>query len=77
MGTGPNVPTYYAQSMLIFGAVESVVSVASFTVILWKLAGPLALFGVHIPKALLWIVLGYVLVASVIAFEDRASVDRV
>ena len=69
VGTGPNVPTYYAQSMLIFGAVESVVSVASFTVILWKLAGPLALFGVHIPKALFWIVLGYVLVASVIAFR--------
>jgi vitamin B12/bleomycin/antimicrobial peptide transport system ATP-binding/permease protein len=69
VGTGPNVPTYYAQSMLLFGAVEAVVSVFSFTLILWKLAGPLTLFGVTIPKALFWIVLGYVLIASVIAFR--------
>ncbi len=68
VGTGPNVPTYYAQSMLIFGAVESVVSVASFTVILWHLAGPLTVLGVHVPKALFWIVIGYVVAASVIAF---------
>jgi vitamin B12/bleomycin/antimicrobial peptide transport system ATP-binding/permease protein len=67
VGTGPNRPTYYAQSMLIFGAVESVVSVASFAVILWHLAGPLTLFGVQIPRALFWIVIGYVIAASVIA----------
>jgi vitamin B12/bleomycin/antimicrobial peptide transport system ATP-binding/permease protein len=69
VGTGPNVPTYYAQSMLIFGAVESVVSVASFTVILWKLAGQLTVFGVAIPKALFWILLAYVVIATVIAFR--------
>jgi putative ATP-binding cassette transporter len=68
VGTGPNVPTYYSQSILLFGAVESVVSVASFTVILWKLSGRLTLFGLEIPKALFWIVIGYVLIASVIAF---------
>ena len=39
VGTGPNVPTYYSQSMLLFGAVKSVASVASFTVILWQLSG--------------------------------------
>jgi vitamin B12/bleomycin/antimicrobial peptide transport system ATP-binding/permease protein len=69
VGTGPNVPTYYSQSMLLFGAVNSVVSVASFTVILWRLAGPLTVFGVEIPKALFWIVIAYVMTASLIAFR--------
>jgi vitamin B12/bleomycin/antimicrobial peptide transport system ATP-binding/permease protein len=68
VGTGPNVPTYYSQSILLFGAVDSVVSVASFTVILWRLSGRLTLFGVDIPKALFWIVIAYVLIASVVAF---------
>jgi vitamin B12/bleomycin/antimicrobial peptide transport system ATP-binding/permease protein len=69
VGTGPNVPSYYSQTTLLFGAVESVVSVASFTVILWKLSGPLTLFGVDVPRALFWIVIVYVLLASVIAFR--------
>jgi putative ATP-binding cassette transporter len=69
VGTGPNVPSYYSQTTLLFGAVESVVSVASFTVILWKLSGPLTLFGVAVPRALFWIVVVYVLLASVIAFR--------
>lgn len=69
VGTGPNVPTYYSQSMLLFGAINSVVSVASFAVILWRLSGTLTVFGVGIPKALFWIVIVYVLVASVIAFR--------
>ncbi len=50
IGTGPNVPTYYSQSMLLFGAVNAVASVASFTVILWQLSGPLTLFGVADPQ---------------------------
>jgi vitamin B12/bleomycin/antimicrobial peptide transport system ATP-binding/permease protein len=69
VGTGPNVPHYYSQSTLLFGAVESVVSVASFAAILWKLSGTLTLFGLDIPKALFWIVVAYVLTASVIAFR--------
>ncbi len=69
IGTGPNVPTYYSQSMLLFGAVNSVASVASFAVILWRLSGPLTLFGVEIPKALFWVVIAYVLTASLIAFR--------
>jgi vitamin B12/bleomycin/antimicrobial peptide transport system ATP-binding/permease protein len=68
VGTGPNVPTYYSQSLLLFGAVDSVVSVASFTVILWKLSGELTVVGLHIPKALFWIVIAYVLIASAVAF---------
>ncbi len=69
IGTGPNVPSYYSQSILLFGAVNSVASVASFAVILWRLSGSLTLFGVEIPKALFWIVIAYVLTASVIAFR--------
>jgi putative ATP-binding cassette transporter len=69
VGTGPNVPTYYSQSMLLFGAVNSVVSVASFTVILWRLSGTLTLFGVGIPKALFWSVIAYVVIASLVAFR--------
>lgn len=69
IGTGPNVPTYYSQSILLFGAVNSVASVASFAVILWRLSGSLTLFGVEIPKALFWIVIAYVLTASLIAFR--------
>jgi putative ATP-binding cassette transporter len=55
--------------MLLFGAVRSVVSVASFTLILWKLSGPLTVFGLTIPKALFWTVLTYVLIASIVAFR--------
>jgi putative ATP-binding cassette transporter len=70
VGTGPNVPTYYSQSMLLFGAISSVASVASFAVILWRLSGTLTVFGVDIPKALFWVVIAaYVLLASVIAFR--------
>lgn len=69
VGTGPNVPTYYSQSMLLFGAINSVVSVASFAVILWRLSGTLTVFGVGIPKALFWIVIVYVVTASLIAFR--------
>ena len=68
VGTGPNVPTYYSQSMLLFGAVNALVSVVSFTAILWRLSGPLNLFGFEIPKALFLIVIAYVVIASVIAF---------
>lgn len=68
IGSGPNLPTYYSTSILVFGAIESMVSVASFTVILWKLSGPIDVPGLTIPKALFWTVLVYVLIASVVAF---------
>ncbi|MDT5176861.1 MAG: vitamin B12/bleomycin/antimicrobial peptide transport system ATP-binding/permease protein, partial [Mycobacterium sp.] len=69
VGTGPNVPTYYTTSIVLFGAVEALVSVASFTVILWTLSGPVTVLGLGVPKALFWIVIVYVLIASVIAFR--------
>jgi putative ATP-binding cassette transporter len=69
-GTGPetNTPTVGTSTTLLFGAVYSLVSVVAFTPILWNLAGPLTFFGVTVPKALFWIVLLYVAVATVVSF---------
>lgn len=53
---------------LALGAVDAIVSVASFTLILWNLSGPLNLFGVEIPRAMMFLVLAYVLVTTVVAF---------
>jgi putative ATP-binding cassette transporter len=64
----PNVPSHGSGSTLLFGAVESVLSVAAFGVILWHLSGPLKVLDVTLPKALFWIVIVYVLAATVIAF---------
>jgi vitamin B12/bleomycin/antimicrobial peptide transport system ATP-binding/permease protein len=64
----PNVPSQGSGSTLLFGAVESVLSVAAFGVILWHLSGPLTVLDVTLPKALFWIVIVYVLAATIIAF---------
>lgn len=69
-GTGPesNTPTVGTSHTLVFGTVYSIVSVVSFTPILWNLAGPLTILGVTVPKALFWMALLYVLVATIVAF---------
>ncbi len=68
VGASPNSPMVGTSSMLVFGAINSVITVFSFTVILWHLSGPLTLFGVTLGHALFWIVLVYVVFATVIAF---------
>jgi putative ATP-binding cassette transporter len=69
-GTGPetNTPTVGTSQTLVFGAITSIVSVVSFTPILWSLAGPLTVFGVTVPKALFWLALVYVFFTTVVAF---------
>ncbi|MET0455825.1 MAG: ABC transporter ATP-binding protein/permease, partial [Mycobacterium sp.] len=69
-GTGPetNTPTVGTSTTLLFGAVYSIVSVVAFAPILWNLAGSLTFFGVTVPKALFWIVLLYVAVATAVSF---------
>ncbi|MDT5335867.1 MAG: vitamin B12/bleomycin/antimicrobial peptide transport system ATP-binding/permease protein [Mycobacterium sp.] len=69
-GTGPetNTPTVGTSTTLLFGAVYSIVSVVAFTPILWNLSGPLTFVGVTVPKALFWIVLVFVAVATVVSF---------
>jgi putative ATP-binding cassette transporter len=65
---GGNYPSRRTTNTLVFGAVASIVSVFSFGGILWHLSGTLTLFGMSIPRALFWIVIVYVLMATVIAF---------
>jgi vitamin B12/bleomycin/antimicrobial peptide transport system ATP-binding/permease protein len=69
-GYGPtaNIPSYGTSTPLLFGAVQSVVSVISFAAILWNLSGPLTLSGFTLPKALFWVAIVYVLIATVVAF---------
>ena len=64
----PNTPAHGSSAMLLFGAVEALLSVVSFGAILWTLSGPLTVLGVTLPRALFWIVIVYVLAATVIAF---------
>ena len=54
---------------LAVGAVTALVSLVSFTIILWELSGPLTLFGVEIPRAMTFSAYIYVIIASVIAFR--------
>lgn len=67
-GANPNMPSNGTGSTLLFGAVQSMVTVVSFTAILWNLSGTLTIFGFDMPRAMFWIVLVYVLIATVIAF---------
>jgi putative ATP-binding cassette transporter len=67
-GASPNMPSNGTGSTLLFGAVQSVLSVVSFAAILWNLSGTLTVFGVSLPRAMFWIVIIYVLVVSVVAF---------
>jgi putative ATP-binding cassette transporter len=67
-GPQPNTPHQTSNGTLPFGAISSVVSVVSFTQILWNLSGPVSLFGVELPRALFWSVFVYVAFATVIAF---------
>jgi vitamin B12/bleomycin/antimicrobial peptide transport system ATP-binding/permease protein len=68
VGGSVNVPSDGTSSKLLFGAVQSVVSVVSFAAILWRLSGTLSVLGIAVPRALFWVVLVHVLVATVIAF---------
>src|SRR4051794_15110631 len=68
VGPTPNTPNNTTGSTLLFGAIDAIVTMISFTAILWNLSGPLTLLGVTLPRAMFWIGLGYVLFASIIAF---------
>jgi putative ATP-binding cassette transporter len=62
-GGTPNIPSHSAQDVLLFGGVHAVASVISFAAILWNLSGQL----VGVPRAMFWIALVYVLVATIVA----------
>ncbi len=67
-GQGPNTPTVGTTTTLLFGAINSMVSVVAFTPILWRLSGPLSFMGFTLNHALFWIALMYVFATTVIAF---------
>jgi putative ATP-binding cassette transporter len=67
-GPLPNIPYYGTANSLLFGAIEAVASMVSFTAILWNLSATQAIFGFDIPRALFWVGLVYVLFATIIAF---------
>jgi putative ATP-binding cassette transporter len=54
---------------LSLGAVSAVVSLVAFTGILWGLSAPLAMGGVEIPRAMVFAVYIYVIIATLIAFR--------
>jgi vitamin B12/bleomycin/antimicrobial peptide transport system ATP-binding/permease protein len=65
-----DVTSYASDSQdLGLGAVSSCVSLVSFTIILWQLSGPVTLFGIEIPRAMVFLAFVYVIIASVFAFR--------
>lgn len=54
---------------LSLGSINALVSIFSFTVILWHLSGPLSLLGVTFPRAMVFLVYGYVLTATYFAIR--------
>jgi vitamin B12/bleomycin/antimicrobial peptide transport system ATP-binding/permease protein len=65
-----DVTSYASVSQgLALGAVSSMVTLVSFTVILWGLSGPLEVGGITIPRAMVFLAYIYVIIATVIAFR--------
>lgn len=50
------------------GIVPAVVTIITFTIILWGLSGPMDIFGVHLGHAMVYLLMMFIFVASVIAF---------
>lgn len=65
-----DVTTFVAGSVsLSLGAISALVSLVAFTGILWGLSAPLSVVGVEVPRAMVFAVYVYVLVATWIAFK--------
>ena len=63
-----DVDSFVSSSLnLSMGLLDAVVSLFAFTIILWGLSGALALFGMEIPRAMVYLVYLYVIVATVFA----------
>ncbi len=65
-----DITSYASLSQgLALGMVSSMVTLVSFTVILWGLSGPFEIGGITIPRAMVFLAYIYVIVATVIAFR--------
>jgi vitamin B12/bleomycin/antimicrobial peptide transport system ATP-binding/permease protein len=63
-----DVESFVGSSLgLSMGLLDSVVSLFSFSIILWGLSGSLALFGWKIPRAMVFMVYLYVIISTVFA----------
>lgn len=54
---------------LSMGTINALVSIVAYTAILWGLSGALALFGVEVPRGMVFAIFAYVLIATVFAFR--------
>ncbi|ALR12595.1 multidrug ABC transporter ATP-binding protein [Mycobacteroides saopaulense] len=54
---------------LVFGSINSTISLVSFTLILWDLSGPVHILGTDVPRAMVFLAYVYVLIATFIAFR--------
>ncbi|GAB19047.1 putative ABC transporter permease/ATP-binding protein [Gordonia effusa NBRC 100432] len=50
------------------GVIPATVSIVSFTIILWDLSGPMNVFGTEVPRAMVFLVMTFVLIATLVAF---------
>jgi vitamin B12/bleomycin/antimicrobial peptide transport system ATP-binding/permease protein len=65
-----DIHSFPADSVtLAVGAVNALVSLVSFTLILWELSGPLPIFGIEIPRGMTFVGYLFIIVASVFAFR--------
>lgn len=65
-----DVDSFVSTSLsLSMGLLDSVVSLFAFTIILWGLSGTLAAFGWEIPRAMVFLVYLYVIIATVFALK--------
>jgi putative ATP-binding cassette transporter len=65
-----DVGTFVGTSLnLSMGLLDAVVSLISFSIILWSLSAALSIFGWDIPRAMVFIVYLYVIVATVFALK--------
>jgi len=65
-----DVESFVSNSLVLsMGLLDAAVSLFAFTVILWNLSGVLALFGWEIPRAMVFMVYLYVIVATVFALK--------
>ena len=63
-----DITSYTSDSQsLALGAVSSCVSLVSFTIILWQLSASLTVFGLQIPRAMVFLAYIYVIIATVFA----------
>ncbi len=65
-----DVERFVASSLtLSMGLLDATVSLFAFSIILWGLSGSLALFGVEVPRAMVFMVYLYVIAATVFALK--------